>query len=191
MKSLDATTRARKAAALMLMAASLGAPFCPSTAFADAEHAAKPAAAMPGMDHGTSGGAMDTGDRDHAHGGAHWMAPPDAAARKNPVRADKASRARGKKLYAANCASCHGASGKGDGPAGASLTPRPSDLATMAPQHPPGDLAWKIENGRGAMPAWKGTLSQTEIWDVVNYLQSFTPTRSKAKADANHAGHAH
>jgi len=37
---------------------------------------------------------------------------------------------RGEQLYAANCASCHGPRGAGDGPGAASLTPAPSDLSS-------------------------------------------------------------
>ena len=36
--------------------------------------------------------------------------------------------AAGKALFDANCASCHGVSGKGDGPVGAALTPAPRDF---------------------------------------------------------------
>lgn len=127
-------------------------------------------------------------------GDGHWMAPPAAAQRANPVKATPASIARGKAIYAANCASCHGANGAGDGPAGKALSPKPADLAAMAPQHPPGDLAWKIENGRGAMPPWKDTLKPTQIWDVVNYLQSLAaPKPAGANTSGGHAhdGHAH
>ena len=155
---------------------------------------AAPQGEMPGMDH-SKPGAMDHSPMGGADMDGHWMAPPAAAQRKNPVRADKASIARGKKIFAANCASCHGANGKGDGPAGKTLKPKPSDLAAMAPQHPPGDLAWKIENGRGAMPAWKGTLQPNQIWDVVNFLQALAPAADAGKAgkqaDDGHAGHAH
>lgn len=163
----------------------------PAVVSADTGHDAKPATEMPGMDH-SKPGAMDQSQVGGANRDGHWMAPPAAAQRKNPIRADKASIARGKKIYAANCASCHGASGKGDGPAGKTLKPKPSDLAAMAPQHPAGDLAWKIENGRGAMPAWQGTLKENQIWDVVNFLQALTPsTAGDKKARDAHAGHAH
>lgn len=37
----------------------------------------------------------------------------------------------GKQLYSSNCASCHGESGDGKGPAGASLNPPPRDFKTM------------------------------------------------------------
>ena len=160
----------------------------PAVVCADAGHAATPAAEMPGMDD-SKPGAMDHSQMDGANMDGHWMAPPEAARRKNAVRADKASIARGKKVYAANCASCHGPRGKGDGPAGQALKPKPADLATMAPQHPPGDLAWKIETGRGAMPAWKASLKQNEIWDVVNFLQAMAPSDAGGqKSGDGHAG---
>lgn len=161
----------------------------PAVVSADAGHDAKPA--TEGMDHGKPG-AIDHSQMGGANMDGHWMAPPEAVQRKNPVRVDKASIARGKKIYAANCASCHGASGKGDGPAGKALNPKPADLAAMAPQHPAGDLAWKIENGRGAMPAWKGTLKQNQIWDVVNFLQTMAYGDSgDQKSRDGHTGHAH
>ncbi len=100
----------------------------------------------------------------------HWTAPPEAAKRKNPVSAD-ASAEHGGKLFVKHCVVCHGPEGRGDGPAGTALKPKPPNLAEMAGQHPAGDLAWKIENGRGAMPAWKGILNESEIWDIVNFLQ--------------------
>lgn len=168
-----------------------GAITLPVVVSADAGHDAKPVAEMPGMDH-SKPGAMDHSQMGGANMDGHWMAPSGAAQRKNPVRANKASIARGKKLYGANCASCHGATGAGNGPAGKTLTPKPTELATMAPQHPPGDLAWKIENGRGAMPAWKGTLKPNQIWDLVNYLQNMTPAKGqKARAEHANDGHAH
>lgn len=114
------------------------------------------------------------------------MAPDDAARWKNPVAANAASIERGKKLFQANCASCHGAGGKGDGPAGAVLKPKPADLSTMAGQHPDGDFAWKIANGRGPMLAWKGVLSEVQIWDTVNFVQSLAPRTG----DSGGHGHA-
>lgn len=39
--------------------------------------------------------------------------------------------AKGQTLYAQNCASCHGESGKGDGAAGAMLTPKPRNLTSL------------------------------------------------------------
>lgn len=41
---------------------------------------------------------------------------------------DAADAAKGRALFDANCASCHGATGKGDGTAGAGLNPPPADF---------------------------------------------------------------
>lgn len=38
--------------------------------------------------------------------------------------------AKGKAVFETNCMSCHGATGKGDGPVGAALNPKPRDLST-------------------------------------------------------------
>jgi len=92
--------------------------FAPSAVLGDAGHEAKEApAAMEGMDHSK----MKMGDATAT--GGHWMAPEEAAKRRNPIAATHASIERGHKLFQANCVSCHGAQGKGDGPAAAALTP--------------------------------------------------------------------
>lgn len=117
-------------------------------------------------------------DAGHAHkssgaraGDGHWTAPAEAARRANPVPKDRSSRERGRKLFEANCTGCHGSTGRGDGPAAARLETLPPDLYETAGQHPDGDLAWKIANGRGAMPAWKGILTENQVWDLVNFIR--------------------
>jgi len=102
----------------------------------------------------------------------HWSAPPEAARRANPIPSDRHSIERGKRFYQTHCAVCHGSEGKGDGSAAAGLTPRPTDLVSMAGHHSDGDFAWKITNGRGAMPAWKAVLSENDIWDLTNFIQT-------------------
>jgi mono/diheme cytochrome c family protein len=136
---------------------------------------------MEGMDHGSMKGM------DH---GAHWMAPKEAAARKNPVKADAASISRGNKLFETNCVTCHGKEGRGDGPAAAALNPKPADLKAMAGRHSDGDYAWKIANGRGAMPPWKGVLDDKQIWDVVNFVQSLGGGK-KSEAPHDPSKHKH
>lgn len=162
----------------------------PSVALADAGHDAKKApVTMENMDHGKM--QMDgQGDMAAMHG--HWMAPEAAARRPNPVKANNASQVRGKKLFAANCASCHGRAARGDGPAGAALNPKPADLVTMAGQHPDGDFAWKIAEGRGAMPAWKQALKDEQIWDLVNYIQGLAkPKKIHSGGDGHRHNHQH
>ncbi len=157
----------------------------PQTLAAQVGAGAAPTTNMEGMDHGKPG-VMDHSQMSDAKMHDHWMAPPEMAKRKNPVPADKASLARAKKIYETNCASCHGTTGKGDGPAGASLSPKPTDLTAMAGQHPDGDFSWKIANGRGSMPAWKGALTENQIWDLVNYIKGLAP-----RGSGENGGHGH
>lgn len=106
----------------------------------------------------------------------HWSAPDAAAKRRNPVPTNAASLEQGRQLFKQNCVACHGPEGRGDGPAATSLKPHPADLAMMAGHHPDGDLAWKIANGRGPMPPWKGSLSEDQIWFLVTYIKTLRAT---------------
>jgi len=102
-----------------------------------------------------------------------WKAPPEAKNIKNPQPPTPASIANGKKLAEANCVSCHGPGGKGDGPAAAALPPpKPADWTSpKIKAETDGELFWKISNGGGAMPPWKH-LPEKDRWDLVNYIRS-------------------
>ncbi len=73
--------------------------------------------------------------------------------------------ARGEKVYAANCAACHQATGKGAGPIKALDG---SLLVVDADKTPSIHI---LLNGRGAMPAWK-QLSDTDIAAVISYTKN-------------------
>jgi mono/diheme cytochrome c family protein len=97
-----------------------------------------------------------------------WEAPAAEKAKKSPG----GNVANGKKLAETNCFACHGASGKGDGPAAAALNPKPADWTSPKVQsEPEGSLFWKISNGRGPMPPWKH-LPDKDRWDLVAYVKS-------------------
>ena len=101
-----------------------------------------------------------------------WKAPKEASERQNPVPKGQDSIERGEVLYRKYCASCHGKSGQGDGPLAHNLKPKPADLVERAAHHSNGDFAWKITNGRGAMPAFKDQMSEDEIWDLTNFIKN-------------------
>jgi len=93
---------------------------------------------------------------------------------------------RGKAVYTAHCVDCHGASGQGDGPAAAFLTPRPLDLTrgkykirtTETGSIPTDeDLIRSVTDGLNgsAMPGWRGVLPDGDIRDVVGYIKTLSP----------------
>jgi hypothetical protein len=93
----------------------------------------------------------------------------------NPVFPDADSIERGRTIYQANCASCHGRAGVP--PRGLDLDPYPLDLTVHVPQHPDGQIFLFIANGLPgtAMRAWSrgpDSLTNQEIWHVVNYLRT-------------------
>ena len=84
--------------------------------------------------------------------------------------------ARGAEIYQSQCASCHGASGRGDGPAAAGLQPPPADLSDFRRlvNVTPLDFFRRITIGvtGTAMPAFEGRLTAQDRWAVTVYATS-------------------
>ncbi len=91
----------------------------------------------------------------------------------SPLEPSAARVLAGRATYQARCLPCHGPRGRGDGPAGAALDPPPADLLLHVPQHTDGELFYFIARGvpGSAMPAWRTILSETERWELVQYLR--------------------
>ena len=100
-----------------------------------------------------------------------WTAPAPAAAKKNPIPTNAASIGRGKSVYTARCASCHGDSGKGDGPSAKDFEESPGDMTKLGGQSD-GALFWKISEGKKPMPPFASKLSEQQRWDLINYLRT-------------------
>jgi cytochrome c oxidase subunit 2 len=73
--------------------------------------------------------------------------------------------ARGEKVYAANCAACHQANGKGAGPI------LPLDGSPVVQDADKTKEIHVVLNGRGAMPPWK-QLSDTDLAAVISYTKN-------------------
>jgi copper transport protein len=93
---------------------------------------------------------------------------------RNPFPPNPKSLNVGQRLYQQNCQSCHGVTGRGDGPLAAGLKPPPLDLSVHVPLHPEEAVFHFIRDGVAstAMQPWRGKLTDEEIWHVVNYVKT-------------------
>src|SRR5688572_16955356 len=86
----------------------------------------------------------------------------------------------GRQVYATNCAACHGAEGRGDGPSAGAFATKPSNLTDGRLMNPLPDefLVNVIRDGGPAeglaptMPPFDRMLSADQIRHVVAYIRS-------------------
>ena len=87
----------------------------------------------------------------------------------------------GRAAYLENCASCHDPSGTGHGEAGLALSPSPALLAHLIrmPRAVDEYLMWTIAEGGEPfgtqMPAFKGKLTEDQIWKIITYMRAGFP----------------
>jgi len=103
--------------------------------------------------------------------------PPEAAAKKNPVKPTPEGLAEAKKLFGYHCAMCHGKEGDGKGDLAAQMKldlkdwRDPNSLAKMTD----GELFYIVTNGRGKMTGGEGDRTKEELrWNLVNLVRSFS-----------------
>ncbi len=101
-----------------------------------------------------------------------WEVPADKAEKLSEVAFSDEMRATGKELFDANCASCHGQPTQGNFVPLAPVTPG-DPAGEKFSMNLDGELLYKIQEGRGAMPSFKAGLSTAQIWDVIAYIRSF------------------
>lgn len=99
----------------------------------------------------------------------------------------KGDAARGGKFYQANCATCHGAKGDGQGPRAYFIRPKPRNFLDAAVSHSYNRpfLFAAISAGKlgTEMPAWSKVLTDQQIADVAEYVyRSFIANPATAKA---------
>lgn len=105
--------------------------------------------------------------------------PGEYKGRENPLEATEENIKRGKELYRAQCSMCHGQEGRGDTPAGRSLTPQASDLPIIMgmPEATDGYLFWAISEGgiplKTPMIPFKNTFSEEDRWKIILYEKTF------------------
>ena len=102
-----------------------------------------------------------------------WLSPAPSAAKKNPIAPTRESIAAGQKIYSKTCAMCHGKTGDADGPAVIELNIHPAKLSDpKLATEPDGSLFWKITTGKNPMPTYGKRFSETDRWNLVNYIRT-------------------
>jgi putative copper resistance protein D len=94
---------------------------------------------------------------------------------RSPVALTSQSVVHGERLYAENCAACHGSEGRGDGPLAKNTPVAPADLtAAHIFGHSDGDLFWWISQGipDGGMPGFAAAIDERGRWDLINFIHA-------------------
>lgn len=104
------------------------------------------------------------------------------------VRVASADRAQsamtGQMQFRARCASCHGQDGRTATEIGVAMHPRASDLSSAEVQRwSDAELFWIIQNGirLTGMPGFGKSLSDEEIWPLVDYIRTLRASESASK----------
>ena len=85
----------------------------------------------------------------------------------------------GRVIYSTICIRCHGVEGKGDGQM--KFAPPVADLTSPAVQGKLDARLFKsVHDGKSntAMGAWRESLTDDEIWDVLAYVRTLAPERA-------------
>ncbi|MGB0034197.1 MAG: cytochrome c [Candidatus Acidiferrales bacterium] len=102
-----------------------------------------------------------------------WNAPKSARELRNPAAVTPQGQKSAAQFYKQNCVKCHGKTGDSNGAAAKSLPKKPTNFTDedLMRKATDGELFWKIGTGRAPMPSYQDKMSETERWQLVNYLR--------------------
>jgi S-disulfanyl-L-cysteine oxidoreductase SoxD len=106
---------------------------------------------------------------------------------KNPVPPTERSLTRGKAIFVARCAPCHGPEGRGGGPVSQFFPEAPDFAYTTIRKRSDGFIWGTISYGGKAMPPQREGLTVEERWDVVNHVRAIQASSPVIQAPAQPA----
>lgn len=91
----------------------------------------------------------------------------------------------GETAWRTSCSSCHGATGKGDGPAAGAVVGGVPSLAGKLPADDAGIPAVVdvVQDGRGRMPAFSDTMARGDMRLTVLYIRDVVSGRKQARVE--------
>ena len=113
--------------------------------------------------------------------------PAQATDMKNPVKPTAESQAQAKSVYARDCALCHGDNGNGQSDLAKSMELTMNDWTNPASlaNKTDGELFRVIRNGKDKMPPEDAARAKdTEVWNLIIYIRTFSKGRTAAPAPA-------
>src|SRR5260221_676798 len=106
---------------------------------------------------------------------------------KNPIADAPENVKEGAEHFQHHCQICHGLDGQATGvPFAGQMSPPVPDMTSKDVQdYADGQLKWIIENGisPSGMPAWKGIMTDEEMWKMVLYMRHLPPKGSLGQPD--------
>ncbi len=104
-----------------------------------------------------------------------------------PIQASDANYEAGAHLYRSHCAMCHGLPDQPEAPTSKGMFPHPPKLfkGTGVTDDPAGETYWKVSNGirLTGMPAYTGSLTETEMWQISLLLANADKLPAAVRAD--------
>ena len=119
-------------------------------------------------------------------------APASASNVQNPLSHTPETIAKGQEIFQGKgtCFTCHGTTGRGDGPAGLELRPKPRDFTNpkFHEMRTDGELFWVIQNGTTGTRMFSyspSIITEEEAWAVIYYIRTLAQSDQRERQPAD------
>lgn len=102
-----------------------------------------------------------------------WTAPGWTDSLYNPYNLEPLTLPQAQEVYNLKCIKCHGTQGQGY-PLEHTAQEVPNFKQDWFKAQSDGAIYWKIREGRGVMPGYKSTLSDEQLWQLVEYVRDLS-----------------